>query len=103
MKRHMPKAEGYVEPETKRVAVLAGRYADSDLNGSEWAYYFVEENVELGLDPWVAVEGVDRYTVGDSMDICFANGATKKVGPLMTIFLLEKHAMRLGVSPNREL
>lgn len=97
MSTYAPKPEGYMDWKTGRVAVLASKYADSDLNGDVYAYYYSEANDEMGLEPWKLVDGVDKHTNGDSMDIWFASGNSMTVGASMTIFLAEKDALRLGV------
>ncbi|EDP8962423.1 DUF2761 domain-containing protein [Pseudomonas aeruginosa] len=96
MQRQEPKQPGYVCPTTGRVAVLVKDYADSDLNGDAPAYWFNPDAEGWGMDPWRLVEGVDPHTQGSSMDVCFANGSSKTVGPLMTFFLSAKDAARLA-------
>lgn len=89
--------QGYVEPNTGRVAVLASEFAASDLNGDAAAYTYNEEAVEFGLDPWRVVEGIDPHVGSDKMDLWFASGSMKTVGPDALIFVKEQHAAQLGV------
>ena len=79
-----PNEVGHVCPRTGRVAVLVSTYAASDLNGDAPAYWYNAQAEEWGLDPWRLVEGVDPHTHSGSFDVCFADGSTKAVGPLMT-------------------
>lgn len=90
-----PVTRGYVDPETGRVAVLVADYAGSDLNGDAWAYWYNAKAEEWGLDPWRLVEGVDPHTSGRQFDVCFADGSSRTVGPLMTFFVAAKDAARL--------
>jgi prepilin-type processing-associated H-X9-DG protein len=90
-----PAAVGHICPRTGRVAVLVRDYAASDLNGDAPAYWYSAKAEEWGLDPWRLVEGVDPHTHGGSLDVCFADGSCKTVGPLMTFYLSAKDAARL--------
>ena len=95
-----PIKPGFVCPSTGRVAVLVKQYANSDLNGDAPASWYSAQAEEWGLDPWRLGEGVDPHTQGESMDVCFADGSTKTVGPLMTFFLAAADAARLGNNPD---
>jgi hypothetical protein len=94
--KNQPFPPGYVCPTTGRVAVLVRDYANSDLNGDATAYWFSVDVEEFGFDTWSLVEGVDLHTQGDSMDVCYANGSSKTVGPLMTFFVCAADASRLA-------
>ena len=83
-----PIKPGFVCPSTGRV------------NGDAPAYWYSAQAEEWGLDPWRLVEGVDPHTQGESMDVCFADGSTKTVGPLMTFFLAAADAARLENNPD---
>ncbi|MBV6831312.1 DUF2761 domain-containing protein [Xanthomonas euvesicatoria] len=96
-KQTLPYSPGFVEPTTGRVAVLVRDYAASDLNGDAPAYWYSPKIGEWGLDPWRLVDGVDPHVAGGSFDVCFANGSTTTVGPLMTIFLRADHAQQLAL------
>ncbi|WP_050570532.1 DUF2761 domain-containing protein [Xanthomonas arboricola] len=96
-KQTLPYTPGFVEPNTGRVAVLVRDYAASDLNGDAPAYWYSREIGAWGLDPWRLVDGVDPHVAGGSFDVCFANGNTTTVGPLMTIFLQAEHAQQLAL------
>ncbi|ELM8940425.1 DUF2761 domain-containing protein [Escherichia coli] len=102
MARQEPKQPDYVCPMTGRVAVLVKDYADSDLNGDAPAYWFNPEAEGWGMDPWKLVEGVDPHAQGSSMDVCFADGSSKTVGPLMTFFLTKADAARLAAVRGRQ-
>lgn len=102
-KQTLPYPPGFVEPTTGRVAVLVREYADSDLNGDAPAYWYSAQSEEWGLDPWRLVEGVDPHVGGGSFDVCFANGGTRTVGPLMTFFLSAAHAAQLIDAKGEEL
>ena len=95
-KQTMPYPPGFVEPNTGRVAVLVRDYAASDLNGDAPAYWYSAQSEEWGLDPWRLVEGVDPHTSGGQFDVCFANGSSRTVGPLMTFFMSAADAARLN-------
>lgn len=93
---NQPKAPGYICPKTGRVAVLAAKLAESDMNGDVWAYFYNEEADRMGLEAWRLVEGIDPHTNENKLDLCFANGTIKTVGPLMTVFLCAADAARLN-------
>ena len=108
-KQTLPYPPGFVEPNTGRVAVLVREYAASDLNGDAPAYWYSAQSEEWGLDPWRLVEGVDPHTAGGEnllleqavvaggqFDVCFANGSSRTVGPLMTFFMSAADAARLN-------
>nr|ART90043.1 KleF protein [uncultured bacterium] len=78
------------------MAVLVREYAASDLNGDAPAYWYSAQSEEWGLDPWRLVEGVDPHTAGGQFDVCFANGSSRTVGPLMTFFMSAADAARLN-------
>ena len=95
-KQTLPYPPGFVELNTGRVAVLVREYAASDLNGDAPAYWYSAQSEEWGLDPWRLVEGVDPHTAGGQFDVCFANGSSRTVGPLMTFFMSAADAARLN-------
>lgn len=88
---------GYVHARTKRVAVSAGDFAKSTLNGDVSAYWFNENADKMNLDPWTLVEGVDPHLDGERLDVWFANGCMKTVGYSAILFLSAKDAEMLGV------
>lgn len=88
-------SEGYVCPETGRVAVKVSDFEKSRLNGDVYAYYYDKEQAYFGFDPWRLVEGIDTYSYtqkDNSYDLWFARGHELKVDGDSTIFLNSKHA-----------
>ena len=85
-----------MEPNTGRVAVLGRHDAATDLNGDGPAYWYGAQSEEWGLDPGRLVEGVDPHTAGGQLDVFFASGSSRTVGPLMTFFLSAADAARLN-------
>lgn len=85
-------APGDVCDQTGRVAVLATDFAASSLNGDVYAYWFSPVCEEWGMDPWRLIDSIDPHTSGVSMDLVFADGGTKVIGPRRCIFVTPKHA-----------
>lgn len=77
---------------TGRVAVLATEFADSDLNGDAFAYWYSPKCDSWGMDPWRKIDSIDRHTNSVSMDVIFADGGTKVIGPRRCIHVSAKHA-----------
>lgn len=92
-----PAQPGHICPNTGRVAVLVSDYANSDLNGDAWAYWYNAANEAMGLDPWSLVECIDPHANGRDFDVCFASGTFKTVGGQMTVYLHASDAARLAL------
>lgn len=82
---------------TNRIAVTVARFAASELNGDENAYWFSEANALDGTEPWNLIEGVDTNADSTQFDVWFASGKCKAVDGEHEIYISRKHVSRLGV------
>lgn len=90
---------GYVCPQTGRVAVLVGGYANSNLNGRVPAYLFSSSAQEKDSECWRAIEKVEPRADGQRFDVLFLSGSWTTVGPYKTIFVSPSHAAELSGNP----
>lgn len=90
-----PIRPGYICPKTGRVAVLAAAYAGSELNGEVPVYWYSQHAEDWGLDPWRQIAVITPRGNGQSFDVRFADGSSRTVGPLMTVFAAVADACRV--------
>jgi hypothetical protein len=78
---------GHVDPKTKRVAVTAKQFAESDMNGDSPCYIFSRDADEFGLDPWKMIESIDPHTSGDKFDLWPVCGNPKTVNGDFVVYM----------------
>lgn len=77
------------------VAIHVKEYAQSEeLNGTEWAYFLIEENLDCGLDCWKQIEAIHPLS-DNKFEIVFSTGTFRICDGDDFIFLPEKFVSKL--------
>jgi len=75
----------------RRVVTVAQWAARPDALIDEYAYWFMPEADEMGLDPWRLIEGIDKHTRDADYDVLFVGAGFRAVDGGRPIYILQKH------------